>query len=46
MMGVGTPWAFYVKPWLLRRRSKKIREGLVRDGAAAPKAGPEGQGSA
>lgn len=25
MVCVGTPWAFYVKPWLLRRRSERLR---------------------
>lgn len=31
---VGTPWAFYVKPWILRRRKRKIQENLAR---AAPR---------
>lgn len=30
MMSVGIPWAFYVKPWLMRRRKKKIQEQLAR----------------
>lgn len=25
MMGVGIPWAFYVKPWLVRRERKRIQ---------------------
>ncbi|MFI4882801.1 MAG: hypothetical protein ACIAQU_09475 [Phycisphaerales bacterium JB064] len=24
LMGVGTPWAFYVKPWMLRRRKARL----------------------
>jgi hypothetical protein len=24
LMGVGTPWAFYVKPWMLKRRKEKL----------------------
>jgi hypothetical protein len=24
LMGVGTPWAFYVKPWMLKRRKVKL----------------------
>lgn len=24
LMGVGTPWAFYVKPWMLKRRKAKL----------------------
>ncbi len=27
MMGVGIPWAFYVKPWLLRREKRKLASG-------------------
>lgn len=29
MMGVGTPWAFYVKPWLLRRRADRVKRELA-----------------
>lgn len=41
LMGVGTPWAFYVKPWLLKRRKRKIqlaleRERIETEGAVAP----------
>jgi hypothetical protein len=25
MIGMGIPWAFYVKPWLVRRQSEKLR---------------------
>jgi hypothetical protein len=28
MMGVGIPWAFYVKPWLVRREKKRIQEAV------------------
>lgn len=28
LMAVGIPWAFYVKPWLLRRRKAKIQAQL------------------
>jgi hypothetical protein len=28
LMGVGIPWAFYVKPWLLRRAKRRIQEQL------------------
>lgn len=24
LMGIGTPWAFYVKPWMLKRRKEKL----------------------
>jgi hypothetical protein len=29
MMGVGIPWAFYLKPWLVRREKLKIQEQLA-----------------
>jgi hypothetical protein len=25
LIGIGTPWAFYVKPWLLRRQSRRLQ---------------------
>lgn len=28
LMGVGIPWAFYVKPWLLRREKVRIQQQL------------------
>ena len=28
LMSVGIPWAFYVKPWILRRRKRKIQMSL------------------
>jgi hypothetical protein len=29
LMGLGIPWAFYVKPWLVRREKKKIQEQVA-----------------
>jgi hypothetical protein len=29
LMSVGIPWAFYVKPWLLRRRKKRLEADLA-----------------
>lgn len=31
LMGVGTPWAFYVKPWILRRRRDRLKAELARE---------------
>lgn len=31
LMGVGTPWAFYIKPWLVRRQKRKIQQQLAED---------------
>jgi hypothetical protein len=28
LMGVGIPWAFYIKPWILRRRKLKLQKSL------------------
>lgn len=28
LMGVGIPWAFYIKPWLVQREKKKIQQQL------------------
>lgn len=28
-MAMGTPWAFYIKPWLVRRRARSAREVAV-----------------
>jgi len=28
MMAVGIPWAFYVKPWLVRREKRRIQEAV------------------
>ncbi|MGH7130775.1 MAG: hypothetical protein ACREJO_02385 [Phycisphaerales bacterium] len=32
MMGAGIPWAFYVKPWLLRRRAERMKRELAAAG--------------
>ncbi len=29
LMGVGTPWAFYIKPWLVRRQRDKLKAQLA-----------------
>lgn len=39
LMSVGIPWAFYVKPWLIKRRKAKLQEML----AAAPPRQRRGQ---
>lgn len=39
LMGVGTPWAFYVKPWLLRRQRDRLKAQVAQE--AEPKASPE-----
>ncbi|MBX3405506.1 MAG: hypothetical protein KF869_01980 [Phycisphaeraceae bacterium] len=44
MMSVGIPWAFYVKPAILRYRKKKIQAGL-KAGSQRPAGGREGQGA-
>lgn len=41
LIGVGTPWAFYVKPWLLRRRRDRIKREV---GSRAGSAGAGGSG--
>ena len=28
LMGVGIPWAFYVKPWLVRREKERLAEAV------------------
>lgn len=35
LMALGIPWAFYVKPWLLRRKKKAIQRQLAASKAAA-----------
>ncbi len=30
MVSVGIPWAFYVKPWIMRRRKQKIQRELAK----------------
>ncbi|MEO0630177.1 MAG: hypothetical protein AAFY46_05555, partial [Planctomycetota bacterium] len=49
LMGVGIPWAFYVKPWLVKRRKQKIHdERAQRKRTAEPKpvTAPEPVGAA
>ncbi len=29
MMGLGIPWAFYLKPWLVRREKRRIQEAVA-----------------
>ena len=36
LMGAGIPWAFYVKPWLLRREKRRLAE-LAKSGQLKPK---------
>jgi len=36
LMGAGIPWAFYVKPWLLRREKQRLAE-LAKSGELKPK---------
>lgn len=37
LMGAGIPWAFYVKPWLLRRKKAKIQQEIASGKRPAPK---------
>jgi hypothetical protein len=41
MMAVGIPWAFYIKPLLVRREKKKIQQRLAREKAERTQAAPE-----
>jgi hypothetical protein len=45
LMGLGIPWAFYVKPWLVRREKRKIQvqlaAGTYRKPERAAKSEPE-----
>lgn len=45
LMGIGTPWAFYIKPWLLRRQRDKLKADLAREQGPAPTLVPEGSTS-
>jgi len=44
LVSVGTPWAFYVKPLIMKRRKRKLKEALSAEGAknGAAHAPPEG----
>ncbi len=33
LMSVGIPWAFYIKPWIMRRRKEKIRQQVLEEQA-------------
>lgn len=44
LMGVGIPWAFYVKPWLIRREKRRLAESAR--GAGAPRTKTEGAAKA
>lgn len=37
LMGLGIPWAFYVKPWLVRREKRRIQQALADGTYVAPK---------
>lgn len=36
-MALGTPWAFYIKPWLIRRKKAEIQATLAAQGKLPPK---------
>ena len=40
LIGIGTPWAFYIKPWILRRRKAAIQRALA-DAQSAEGANPK-----
>ena len=40
LMGLGIPWAFYVKPWLVRREKRRIQEAVARGEYVPPGARP------
>lgn len=42
MVGVGIPWAFYLKPWLVRREKRRIQEALAESGGRGPRSGESG----
>lgn len=37
MMGVGIPWAFYLKPWLVKREKRRIQEQLAKGTYVKPR---------
>jgi len=37
LMGMGIPWAFYVKPWLVQREKRRIQEQVKAGTYVAPK---------
>ncbi len=36
LMGLGIPWAFYLKPWLVRREKRQIQELIAKGEYVAP----------
>lgn len=46
LMALGTPWAFYVKPWLVRREQRRRVEATKRRVAARAAGGPGAHGGA
>lgn len=40
LMGVGIPWAFYIKPWIVRREKRRIQARIARGEFPAPGRGP------
>ncbi len=37
LMGIGIPWAFYIKPWLVRREKKRIQEQVAAGAYVRPR---------
>ncbi len=40
LMGAGIPWAFYLKPWLVRREKRRIQREVAEGTFRKPGAGP------
>jgi hypothetical protein len=38
MMSVGIPWAFYLKPWLMKRQKRRIQSRLAAESGGVPHA--------
>lgn len=45
LMGVGTPWAFYIKPWLVRRQRDRLKAELSRQAETGVSGGADLEGS-
>jgi hypothetical protein len=45
LIGMGIPWAFYVKPWLVKRESERIRAAIAAGTYVRPAAGARGGAS-
>jgi hypothetical protein len=43
LMGLGIPWAFYIKPWLVQREKRKIQKALADGTYIPPKKNPKQQ---